>query len=60
MSKATLFLDTMKIPKHGILIPDGTNWYFRPGRKDTTARILLTDFESSAATLQQTFQDKND
>ena len=56
LSKCTLFLDTMDKPKHGYMVKQDNEYFFRPGHKTTNTLISLPQFESLAMHLINTHQ----
>ena len=55
VTKATLFLKSMKKPQRGLLIFKDNEWYFRHGNKSNNT-THLPDFYSKAHDLYRTFQ----
>ncbi len=53
-ANATLFLETMSKPRHGVLQFSSDNWYFYPGK--STEGILLPDFTRHCQSLLDTGQ----
>ena len=56
LSKCTLFLNTMDKPKHGYLVQQNNQHFFRPGHKTTNTLIPLPHFDSQALHLIHTHQ----
>ena len=56
ITKATLYLKSMKKPLRGLLILKDNEWYFRHGTKSTNNSIHLPDFYSNAHDLTKTNQ----
>jgi len=56
LNKCTLFLNNMDKPQHGTLLFHETNWFFRPGTKETNTPVLLEKFEENILSLIESHQ----